>query len=44
MIALLRKLFPQRHYARDFDGTHFTCKCGYHNVWDYDLRKHFASL
>lgn len=47
MIALLRKLFarrPQRHYARDWDGTHATCRCGYSNVWDYSLRKHFADM
>lgn len=47
MIELLRRLFtrrPQRHYAKGWDGTHATCKCGHNNVWDYDLRRHFADL
>lgn len=46
MIALLRKLFapkPQRHYIAndDDDPRPAFCACGYHSVWDYNLRKHF---
>jgi hypothetical protein len=47
VIALLRRLFapkPQRHYEKAWDGTHATCKCGHHSVWDYDLRRHFEEV
>lgn len=40
----LQRLFrvTVRHYPSHWDGTHATCACGHHSVWDYDLRKHFA--
>jgi len=44
VIALLLKwlgIRPERHYPSKWDGTHATCKCGYHSVWDWNLRKHF---
>jgi len=45
MIALLRRLFtkPERHYIADmaFPKSGMVCKCGYHSVWDYNLRTHF---
>jgi len=45
VIALLRRLFsrPERHYINDmtFPAGACICKCGFSNVWDYDLRKHF---
>jgi hypothetical protein len=31
----------ERHYPAKWDGTHATCKCGHHSVWDYDLKRHF---
>ena len=44
--ALLRRLFapkPERHYiaAMAFPAGACICKCGFSNVWDYDLRRHF---
>ena len=35
---------PKRHYPSRWDGTHATCSCGHHSVWDYNLKTHFAEV
>lgn len=39
---LVRPRSP-KHYAIARTGVYCICRCGYHNAWDYDLRKHIEA-
>lgn len=43
LVAWFLRPRPPKHYAISGTGSHCICRCGYHNVWDYDLRKHIAA-
>lgn len=33
-----------KHGPASFDGTHETCRCGYHRFDDWDLKKHLSEV